>query len=298
MWTNIARFRKIVYIGLLLLIPMFLLITQSRTPRLAGAISGKLVDVSVFLQSGVIFVFGGLSDFYYRYATSVNQFDAIHVYRAEAAQAATLKALLHELSLENNQLKALFFSAEEAGINYFAAARVTGRKGSPLSRIIYIDRGSLHGISRGDAVINNHGAVGQVVVAGKHSSEVLLVTDAASAVDVVVQSNRSRGILRGSGDPNTYLLEVRDFDHLFSVKAGETIVTSGLGAKFPVGVPVGEIISVEKGRDGMYLAAKIRPFVNFSQLEHVVVIKNNDNGRQASMGDLIKYMTTYSEPKL
>jgi len=277
---------------------MFLLIAQNKSPRLTGALSSSLIDVSGFLQSGIIYMAGGISDFFYRYISSVSQIDLIHQYRAEASQSATLKKMLYELSLENQHLKSMFYSVDEIGSNHFTAARVIGRKGAPLSRMIYINRGARHGISRGDAVICTQGAVGQVVLSGEHSSEVLLATDSASAIDVLVQSSRARGILRGSSDAGIYRFEVRDFDHLIQVKKGETIVTSGLGAKFPVGVPVGEVVSVEKERDGVYLVAKIRPTLDFSRLEHVLVIKNSGNASNVSMGDLIKYMIGDSGPIL
>lgn len=298
MFANIARFKKIILIGLFLLVPMLMLVSESKISQASQTFSGKFIDFSGFLQSGLIFLVGGIGDFFYHYVSSVNQAELIHKYRAEAAQANSLKNMLYEVSLENQKLKGLFNSVDEAGLTDFTVARVTGRKGAPLSRIIHINRGAKQGISRGDAVINNYGVVGQVVSVGNYSSEVLLATDSSSAIDVLVQTSRARGILRGSSDSALYEFEVRDFDHLYAVHKGETIVSSGLGAKFPVGVPVGEVVSISRERDGVYLVAKIKPFVDFARLEHVLIVKNSEHSRRASLGDLIRYVSTSSEPLL
>jgi rod shape-determining protein MreC len=56
------------------------------------------------------------------------------------------------------------------------------------------------------------------------------------------------------------------------VKVGDVVVTSGLGQRFPASIVVGEIVKVEKPAFGLYQQAEVRPAVNFSRLEEVLIM--------------------------
>ena len=60
--------------------------------------------------------------------------------------------------------------------------------------------------------------------------------------------------------------------HEEDVKVGDTVITSGIGGIFPKGLPVGEVTMVKKGEYGIFQTVEIRPEVNISQLEEVLVI--------------------------
>ena len=53
---------------------------------------------------------------------------------------------------------------------------------------------------------------------------------------------------------------------------GDVVVSSGLGAKFPEGMPVGKIKQIKNHRQGLYVEAEIEPFVAFNRLEQVLVL--------------------------
>jgi rod shape-determining protein MreC len=56
------------------------------------------------------------------------------------------------------------------------------------------------------------------------------------------------------------------------VTVGDVIVTSGVGGLFPKGLPVGEVTMVRKGNYGIFQTVDIRPAVNLSRLEEVLVL--------------------------
>jgi len=56
------------------------------------------------------------------------------------------------------------------------------------------------------------------------------------------------------------------------VVAGDLIVTSGLGGSFPKGIPIGVVSKVTKSKRGMFQNIESTPTVNFSQLEYLIVI--------------------------
>jgi rod shape-determining protein MreC len=95
---------------------------------------------------------------------------------------------------------------------------------------------------------------------------------ASSAVAVLVQSSRSRGICRGEGEELILNYALRGD----AVQAGDPIVTSGTGGIFPKGLPVGKVSSAYQGPYGLFQTIKVAPAVDFSRLEEVLVLMRDE----------------------
>ena len=154
------------------------------------------------------------------------------------------------------------------------AASVIGEDGSPWFKTILIDRGSADGLREGLPVVASDGVVGQLIKVAAGSSRVLLLTDHASGIAGTVQRSRARGVVKGLGRGRCSL----EFAlHEEDVKLGDIVVTSGIGQVFPKGLPVGEVTMVKKGDYGIFQTVEIRPKVNISHLEEVLVILQDQN---------------------
>ncbi len=247
-------------------------------PSAKATMTGIILDISQVLQNRLIGLTDNLSDFYYRYMASVNSYEETIQLRGKVKGIQALHIALTESELENQRLRRLLQFSESIEGPRIIGAGVIGRTGSPLSRTIQINKGSLDAIHRGDVVISDSGALGQILATGKYASEVLLMTDSASAIDVIVERSRAHGIVRGMSDAKKYALRVRDFDRLHDVKVGDIIVTSGVGAKFPMGIPVGQVIAVRFNNEGLYTEADIKPYTEFDRIEEVLILsKSNSN---------------------
>ena len=55
-------------------------------------------------------------------------------------------------------------------------------------------------------------------------------------------------------------------NEISQIEKGDKIITSGIGGVFPVGLPVGEVASVEKN------IVKIKPANNLSRMEYVMIV--------------------------
>jgi rod shape-determining protein MreC len=149
------------------------------------------------------------------------------------------------------------------------AATVIGEDGTPWFKTIVIDRGSVDGLREGMPVVASDGVVGQLVKVAAGSSRVLLLTDHASGIAGIVQRTRARGVIKGEGGSRCSLeFSLREDE----IKVGDTVVTSGIGRVFPKGLPVGEVTMVKKGEYGIFQTIEVRPKVNMSRLEEVLVI--------------------------
>ena len=173
-----------------------------------------------------------------------------------------------EAELANERLKKLL-DLKGSQQTPSLAASVIGEDGAPWFKTIVIDRGSVDGLQEGMPVLAAAGVVGQLVKVAASSSRVLLLTDHASAVATMVQRSRARGVIKGKGNGRCALeFTMREED----VKVGDTVITSGIGRIFPKGLPVGEVTMVKKGEYGIFQTIEVRPYVNISRLEEVLVL--------------------------
>ena len=148
------------------------------------------------------------------------------------------------------------------------SARVIGGDASLFT--IVLDRGKRDDVLEGMVVLTTDGVVGQVVHVSENYCKVLLANSSSSAIDALVQKNRVRGILKGTGaNGGGYILEyvLKNVD----VAAGDMIVTAGIGGVYSSGIPLGKVSYVDKQQSGMFLKIEVRPAVDFQRLDYVLV---------------------------
>ena len=152
-------------------------------------------------------------------------------------------------------------------------ATVIGKDPSTWFRSVIIDQGANRGIVKGNAVVNSDGVVGQIFTTSPNYSKVLLAIAPSSAIDVMLQQSRVRGMLKGNGTL-TYRLEY--ILKTVEVAEGEHVVTAGYGGVFPTGVPVGVVSRIVRKPRGMFHEIEVTPSVDYQKLEHLTVIEQQD----------------------
>ncbi len=184
---------------------------------------------------------------------------------------------LREVERENEQMRDLFqFSQTRPGLELRGAqiiARVIGQESTNFLDYIEVDLGAIHNIAVGMPVVTEQGLVGRISEVNNITSKVLLITDPSSAVNAILQSSRLNGVIRG--DPSGNL--IMDFipqGPVFSV--GEVVLTSGMGVRFPRGIPIGQVIERRQRDIDIFQQAVVRPSIDFSSLELVAIVTNFD----------------------
>ena len=186
---------------------------------------------------------------------------------AESRRLRAELAAAEELQRENERLRRLLGFVEERP-RRTVAARVIGEDATSWFRTIEINRGRDDGIMEGMPVVDAGGLIGRVMRTSARSSRVLLITDASSAVAVLVQDQRIRGVCRGQGGALALdFAVVQD-----AIQIGDGVVTSGLGGVFPKGLVVGYVRSVRREQFGLFQTVEVEPAVDFSHLEEVLVL--------------------------
>ena len=148
------------------------------------------------------------------------------------------------------------------------AANVIAGGASPEFRTITIDKGTSEGVHADMAVISPAGIVGRVIQPSPRAAKVQLLIDRNAAAGALVERTRAQGVVIGTGDDELRMDYVSGSSE---VKPGDVVVTSGIDGIYPKGFVIGQIQSVKRGA-GQYSSIVIRPAVDFSALEAVLIV--------------------------
>ncbi|MDQ2983190.1 MAG: rod shape-determining protein MreC [Actinomycetota bacterium] len=185
---------------------------------------------------------------------------------------------------ENEQLRPLisYLASPKFPKDYRSrsvVADVIGQPSSDFDQQVTISAGRSAGIRYQDPVVTADGLVGRVTKVSRNQAQVTLLTDESSAVSVVDLNTNARGIVQHGSDPSTALVVDRVTTDK-RVEQGDLMVTSGwrsgnLESIYPKGIPVGTVQSVGQVDTDLFKHIQLRPFVDFSSLNSVLVLIPN-----------------------
>lgn len=179
-------------------------------------------------------------------------------------------ARLREEATRQEELERLLETRNELADHDVLLARVISREPNNQRQMVAIDRGSSDGLRVGMPVVTEgRTLVGTISkVEGDHSW-ITLVTDIDSAVSSHVLESRAQGVVEGNYDGS---LSMAFVDQNAAIKEGDTIVTSGIGGGYPVGLVVGRVTSVGGNPQELFQSVAVTPLASLSRLENVLVI--------------------------
>jgi rod shape-determining protein MreC len=173
------------------------------------------------------------------------------------------------------------FGFQQQYIAKTVAAHIIGTSGTDLSRVLIIDKGSKSGLKTDMPVITPDGVVGKVRDVFSSTAQVLEINDQTSGLGIVLTQTRLRGILRGNAAGQTEIIDILPDER---IQHGEQVITSGGDGVYPSGLPVGTVERVVNDPEhNPYVAVMVRPAVNLSRLDEVLVITQTQNTMPASM---------------
>jgi rod shape-determining protein MreC len=173
------------------------------------------------------------------------------------------------LEAENLRLRELLESSAELGDRVLAADVVAMELGSP-TREMLLNKGSRHGVYRGQPIIDGNGVVGQVVHVNPISSTALLITDSSHALPVQVVRSGVRAVATGTGAGDT--LDLAYVAPNADVKPGDLIVTSGMDGRFPAGYPVGAVGEIALDPNEPFARIRAEPSAKLGQIREVLLV--------------------------
>ena len=193
--------------------------------------------------------------------------EALQRQRIELSQVASHAA---QLSAENAQLRRLLGVTGTTSQPAVVVEVLYEPTGSFNQRLVF-NKGSAAGIAPGMPVIDEGGVVGQILRVTPMTAEAALVTDKEVSIPVQNVRNGLRLIVFG-GESNANM-EVRYLAADADIREGDTIVTSGVGGLFPAGLPVAQVLSVERNTASGFARAIVEPLAHTERYRHFLVLR-------------------------
>jgi rod shape-determining protein MreC len=184
---------------------------------------------------------------------------------------------LSRVSLEQQiaRLQKLLDLKQTLGLDHSTGARVISSGVSNFEWSVDIDKGSNDGIRPGMAVVADGGLVGNVTQASAFGSKVTLILDPGMKVAGRLVTSQTTGELVGQGNHD---LRMDLVDASTRVEVGEPVETVGFpGGLYPQGIPVGQVSSVGTDRVTNAKLITVRPAVDFSSLDYVLVVQSPES---------------------
>jgi rod shape-determining protein MreC len=199
--------------------------------------------------------------------------------RGARTENETLKRQVAELQIQLQQKEALaarstklqeLLSLQTTTTFPTIAAEVIAGNPNPGMLTLTIGRGSSDGVQADMAVIAPAGVVGRIVgPPAAHASRVQLLIDRNAAAGALIERTRAGGMVVGADRNPPLAMDL--VSNLSDVKPGDKVIASGVDGIYPKGFAIGHVESSDRG-SGLYRAITVRPAVDFSSLEEVLVV--------------------------
>lgn len=257
---------------ILIILALFLLSSNLGKRRSWNPAEKIIIEITAPFQKFIAETIRYTKDLWYRYFALVNL----------QKENERLNEKINALRMENDQLRELLATNQRLqkllrfteSFNWPGQmGQVIGRDPSGWFQSIIIDKGNSSGVKVNMPVVDAVGVVGRLVSVSSNYSKALLIIDQNSSVDCIIQRSREKGILKGVSEKICqleYVVKTGD------VVVGDTVITSGMGRVFPKGLPVGKVVEVRSSPGELFLDIKVRPEVDFSKLEEVLIVLKED----------------------
>lgn len=213
---------------------------------------------------------------YYRDTTALlEENDAL---RKRVAQLEAELRQAADASEENSVLRdALELSQQRRDLK-LENAMITERSATNWTSSLTLNKGTSHGVERGDAVIDGTGSlVGVVREAGLNWCTVLTVVDTDTSLGAQVFRTKDLGLAAGNFslmEEGRLRLELLPAG--CQLLTGDLVQTSGLGGYYPSGLVIGTVEEVLVDDSGAASYAILTPSADLASLSEVFVIKSFD----------------------
>ena len=194
-----------------------------------------------------------------------------------ATDSAALKAFqVPVLQAENQRLRKLLGLGSRLDWGFIPAdALHATTRPDPLDLIL--TAGSNAGVDPNSPVVAPEGLVGVVLNVDPTQSVAMTFANKDFAVSAMTVDGSAFGIVyphlaASASRPERYLLELRGVPFRNTVAPNTLVYTSGLGGRFPRGIPIGIVIQEMKTPESWARTYLVRPAVNPAEVANVMIL--------------------------
>ena len=173
------------------------------------------------------------------------------------------------LEAENDRLRELLEARRQVR-GEVRIAEIIAVDANPYRHNLVIAIGQQDGVYDGQAIVDVNGVVGQIVEVGLMTAQAILISDPDHALPVEVNRNGLRTVAFGTGEFDR--LELPFLPNNADIRAGDLLVTSGLGGTFPSGYPVAIVANVTRIPQEPFADVTATPAAALNQVREVMLI--------------------------
>ena len=269
------KFKIMLIAATTLLVLMIVAGSASKKSR-AGIAKEAVVGAVSPVQSGVSSASGSVEGFF-NYLRNMKGYEKenqklkerVAVLEDELRKTETLKS-------ENIRLRELL-ELKQTEVEYkTVAADVIAFSADNFSRNYTINKGLKDGITENCAVITANGLVGYVFEVGRTWAKICAITDTNVSVSASIMRVGNTAIVQGDMSlMEKGMCKMTYVSKETGLEIGDSVETSGAGGIIPPGIYIGKVIDIKDDVTGVSQEAIIKPGVDFSDIDEVLVIKNN-----------------------
>jgi len=276
----LKRYRELILVAVLLVLPLLFYFAHAKHPAERSRLDRVILTVTGPLEKGLAFAIVGALDTFQSYVALRHARGRAIELQRKVNLLEFEKSDLERVKEENERLRRLLRFAQTLPEPHLLGARVIGVRLDPKGlQLVTLDRGEKDGIQPMMPVVVGQGVVGRVHTTTTTTADVLVLSDRNSSIAVRIDRSRARANVRGTGVPESCRLEyaLRSDD----MNDGDLLVTAGTDGVFPRGLPVGWISGLKKGGQGLYQNAQVKPAVDVTKLEEVLVMLQVERPEEA-----------------
>jgi rod shape-determining protein MreC len=241
----------------------------------AAGCLGMLGPLRWAFNHSVVPAGGGLASLGTNVSEAVGNIGGVRNLAKDNAQLAEENANLRRRLAEDaeirrdNQLLRKQLGLDVAGAPAEVAAEVIAFQPDSYRQFVTINKGSKAGLKTGMAVLSQGMVMGTIADVQTNTARVMLVTDPEFSLTAKDQDTNATGIVRGRLGSGLVIDDVAQSD---SVKAGDTVTTSGLGGVVPAGLLIGQLESVNTRANAVFQSGDVQTSLKVNSLRFAFVV--------------------------
>lgn len=174
---------------------------------------------------------------------------------------------LKEIKNENDILRAQLGFESRLPLKTIPV-KVVSYEPDNIRKFLTIDKGSRHGIQKGQPVISGGVLVGLVEQADSFSAKVFLVNDPEFRIRAIGQQERASGVVKGQIGQGLLMEKIAQSE---KIELKEYVVTAGSDS-VPKGILIGQVEGISKSDNAIFQSADLKSLINPNKLELIFVV--------------------------
>ncbi len=207
----------------------------------------------------------------------VNTFEENQYLKQRIDQVNEFQVRIADLEVENEKMRQELDLTETLSNFEPLSATVISRSPDQWMETLVINVGSNDGVRKDMSVMSGNGLIGRIIEVTPNSSKVLLLTSEQSNEGVVSARIQTANETSANGivsdyDPKAKHYIMTQVNPDAEIKAGDMVITSGLGGVTPSTLLIGEVASAQMDDYGLFQTVNITPAGEMTDIRFVTVI--------------------------